>query len=87
MLREILPKCGLVVSEKGNLSEVSKAKLAAAQPLPKAFELQCLPLVAGMQVLCKPKILPIKSAHVERLEQLAKAAMEGPESKQQEEKE
>ena len=37
---EVLPKAGLVYSEKGNLSEV----------------------------LCKPKIMPIKSVSLERLE-------------------
>ena len=48
-LHEVLPKSGLVYSEKGNLSEV----------------------------LCKPKIMPIKSASLEKLEQMeakAKAA-------------
>lgn len=42
----MLPKAGLVYSEKGNLSEV----------------------------LCKPKIMPIKSVTLERLEQLEKEA-------------
>ena len=39
-LHEVLPKAGLVYSEKGNLSEV----------------------------LCKPKIMPIKSMSLEKLE-------------------
>ena len=39
-LQEVLPKAGLVYSEKGNLSEV----------------------------LCKPKIMPIKSITLEKLE-------------------
>jgi len=39
-LHEVLPKAGLVYSEKGNLSEV----------------------------LCKPKIMPIKSTSLEKLE-------------------
>ncbi|CAK0863134.1 unnamed protein product, partial [Prorocentrum cordatum] len=39
---EVLPKAGLVYSEKGNLSEV----------------------------LCKPKIMPIKSSALERIEQM-----------------
>ena len=42
ILSEVLPKAGLVYSEKGNLNEV----------------------------LCKPKILPIKSATMVRLEEL-----------------
>jgi len=47
VLQEVLPKAGLVYSEKGNLSEV----------------------------LCKPKIMPIKSVTLEKLEQMeAKAA-------------
>jgi len=49
-IAEILPKAGLVYSEKGNLSEV----------------------------LCKPKIMPIKSAelmHLEAMEQAASSAM------------
>ena len=46
MIQEVLPKAGLVYSEKGNLSEV----------------------------LCKPKIMPIKSVTLERLEQLEKEA-------------
>jgi hypothetical protein len=43
-LLEVLPKAGLVYSEKGNLSEV----------------------------LCKPKIMPIKSPSLEKLEQMEK---------------
>ena len=52
VVQEILPKAGLVYSEKGNLSEV----------------------------LCKPKILPIKStamAKLEAMEAEAAAAAEG----------
>ena len=41
-LTEVLPKAGLVYSEKGNLSEV----------------------------LCKPKIMPIKSMTLEKLESM-----------------
>ena len=41
---QILPKAGLVYSEKGNLSEV----------------------------LCKPKIMPIKSSTLEQIEQMEK---------------
>eukprot|EP00392_Amoebophrya_sp_AT5.2_P011242 g11317.t1 len=40
VINEILPKAGLVYSEKGNLSEV----------------------------LCKPKIMPLKSATLQKLE-------------------
>lgn len=43
-LQEVLPKAGLVVSEKGNLAEV----------------------------LCKPKLLPLKSITLEKLEQMEK---------------
>ena len=46
ILQEVLPKAGLVYSEKGNLSEV----------------------------LCKPKIMPIKSITLEKLEQMEAAA-------------
>ena len=46
VLQEVLPKAGLVYSEKGNLSEV----------------------------LCKPKIMPIKSITLEKLEQMEAAA-------------
>ena len=50
-LQEVLPKAGLVYSEKGNLSEV----------------------------LCKPKIMPIKSMTLEKLEELeAQAAKAQP---------
>ena len=48
-LHEVLPKSGLVYSEKGNLSEV----------------------------LCKPKIMPIKSASLEKLEQMEAKAKAG----------
>lgn len=41
-LQEVLPKAGLVVSEKGQLTEV----------------------------LCKPKILPLKSVTLERIQQM-----------------
>lgn len=41
-IHEVLPKAGLVYSEKGNLSEV----------------------------LCKPKIMPIKSTSLQKLEEL-----------------
>ena len=41
-LQEVLPKAGLVYSEKGNLSEV----------------------------LCKPKIMPIKSVTLEKIEEM-----------------
>lgn len=43
-LQEVLPKAGLVVSEKGNLAEA----------------------------LCKPKLLPLKSITLEKLEQMEK---------------
>eukprot|EP00227_Mantoniella_beaufortii_P004044 CAMPEP_0197614784 /NCGR_PEP_ID=MMETSP1326-20131121/59698_1 /TAXON_ID=1155430 /ORGANISM="Genus nov. species nov., Strain RCC2288" /LENGTH=74 /DNA_ID=CAMNT_0043183661 /DNA_START=677 /DNA_END=901 /DNA_ORIENTATION=+ len=45
-ITEVLPKAGLVYSEKGNLSEV----------------------------LSKPKIMPLKSVTLERIEQMEKAA-------------
>ena len=47
-LQEILPKAGLVYSEKGALSEI----------------------------LCKPKILPIKSVSLQKLEEMEKKAKE-----------
>jgi BBSome-interacting protein 1 len=46
VLQEVLPKVGLVYSEKGNLSEV----------------------------LCKPKIMPIKSITLEKMEEMERAA-------------
>lgn len=46
LLKEILPKAGLVYSEKGNLSEV----------------------------LCKPKIMAIKSPSLVKLEEMEKVA-------------
>lgn len=50
VLKEVLPKTGLVFSEKSALNEV----------------------------LCKPKIIPIKSLALEKLERLQKAANEAP---------
>ena len=47
-LQEVLPKAGLVYSEKGTLSEV----------------------------LCKPKILPIKSVSLQKIEEMGKKAKE-----------
>ena len=44
VLQEVLPKAGLVYSEKGNLSEV----------------------------LCKPKVMAIKSPSLEKLEEMEK---------------
>ena len=49
-LTEVLPKAGLVYSEKGNLSEV----------------------------LCKPKIMPIKSLTLEKIEDLEAQAARQP---------
>ena len=46
ILQEVLPKAGLVYSEKGNLSEV----------------------------LCKPKIMPIKSSVLQKLEEMESQA-------------
>ena len=48
MLREVLPKSGLVYSERGGLTET----------------------------LCKPKIMPLKSAVLEQLERLEQASLE-----------
>ncbi|CEG38705.1 protein [Plasmopara halstedii] len=45
-IQEVLPKTGLVYSERGNLTEV----------------------------LCKPKIMPIKSATLLRIEEIDKQA-------------
>ena len=50
LLQEVLPKAGLVYSEKGNLSEV----------------------------LCKPKIMPIKSITLEKIEDMEAAAARQP---------
>ena len=50
ILQEVLPKAGLVYSEKGNLSEV----------------------------LCKPKIMPIKSLTLEKIEDMEAAAARQP---------
>ncbi len=46
MLQEVLPKAGLVYSERGNLSEI----------------------------LCKPKIMPIKSLTLMQIEEMEKQA-------------
>ncbi|ETV76775.1 hypothetical protein H257_09232 [Aphanomyces astaci] len=46
MLQEVLPKAGLVYSERGNLSEV----------------------------LCKPKLMPIKSLSLVQIEEIEKQA-------------
>eukprot|EP00967_Tisochrysis_lutea_P136227 scaffold242710_cov37-Tisochrysis_lutea.AAC.1 len=46
ILQEVLPKAGLVYSERGNLTEV----------------------------LCKPKILPIKSVTLEKIEEMERTA-------------
>eukprot|EP00232_Nephroselmis_pyriformis_P022137 CAMPEP_0182865018 /NCGR_PEP_ID=MMETSP0034_2-20130328/7472_1 /TAXON_ID=156128 /ORGANISM="Nephroselmis pyriformis, Strain CCMP717" /LENGTH=72 /DNA_ID=CAMNT_0024997299 /DNA_START=322 /DNA_END=540 /DNA_ORIENTATION=- len=55
-LQEVLPKAGLVYSEKGNLSEV----------------------------LCKPKIMALKSVTLEQLEEMERMAaqmrMQNPEN-------
>ena len=50
LLQEVLPKAGLVYSEKGNLSEV----------------------------LCKPKIMPIKSLTLEKIEDMEAQAARQP---------
>jgi BBSome-interacting protein 1 len=47
-LHEVLPKSGLVYSERGSLTEI----------------------------LCKPKILPLKSVVLEQLEKIERAAVE-----------
>ena len=49
VINEILPKAGLVYSEKGNLSEV----------------------------LCKPKIMPLKSATLKQMEAIEKGRQGG----------
>jgi len=46
LIKEVLPKSGLVYSEKGGLAEI----------------------------LCKPKILPLKSAVLEQLQRIEQAA-------------
>eukprot|EP00939_MAST-03C_sp_MAST-3C-sp1_P002677 g2677.t1 len=48
-MKAILPKSGIVYSEKGNLTEV----------------------------LCKPKIMPIKSVSLEKLEELDRKLRKG----------
>jgi len=50
MISEVLPKSGLVYSEKGSLSEI----------------------------LCKPKIMPIKSASLQRMEEKLRQARAQP---------
>jgi len=57
-LHEVLPKAGLVYSEKGSLSEV----------------------------LCKPKIMPLKSITLERIEQMEKEALALQEERQAQER-
>ncbi len=48
-IQEVLPKAGLVVSEKGNLTEI----------------------------LCKPKIMPLKSITLQKLEEMEVRPREG----------
>lgn len=55
-IQEVLPKAGLVYSEKGNLGET----------------------------LCKPKLVPLKSVTLARLEEMEKKAAEVLEQQQQE---
>lgn len=56
-ITEVLPKAGLVYSEKGNLSEV----------------------------LSKPKIMPLKSVTLERIEEMEKQAAQLTETMMQQE--
>ena len=53
-LREVIPKSGLVYSERGGLAEV----------------------------LCKPKVLPLKSAVLERIKAIERATEEQQEQQQ-----
>lgn len=48
-MQEVLPKAGLVVSEKGNLTEI----------------------------LCKPKIMPLKSITLQKLEEMEVSLCKG----------
>ena len=48
LLSEVLPKAGLVYSEKGNLSEL----------------------------LCKPKLMPLKSVSMQKIEQMEQRMQE-----------
>eukprot|EP00823_Brevimastigomonas_motovehiculus_P002522 TRINITY_DN1538_c0_g1_i3.p1 TRINITY_DN1538_c0_g1~~TRINITY_DN1538_c0_g1_i3.p1 ORF type:complete len:141 (-),score=21.67 TRINITY_DN1538_c0_g1_i3:253-675(-) len=54
-LHEVLPKVGLVYSEKGNLSEI----------------------------LCKPKIMPIKSMTLQKIEEMDREAKKRAQAQQQ----
>ena len=55
LLSEVLPKAGLVYSEKGNLSEL----------------------------LCKPKLMPLKSVSMQKIEQMEQRMQEKLKQQQQ----
>lgn len=80
-LQEVLPRSGLLVSEKGQLTEVSRRKLNSVGGCCLPLQLQqrlrqsaaaCCRMLTPqrMQVLCKPKILPLKSVTLEKLEEM-----------------
>lgn len=78
-VHEILPKSGLVVSEKGQLTEVTPGSITNRDMNVRAApcvrrqhgDSQCLSRVrCWLQVLCKPKILPLKSVTLEKLEDM-----------------
>ena len=90
-IKEVLPRSGLVYTEKGNLREVRTADGAAFAPGRRAtpFLLAALtpqgpprappnlPVLGRRptKVLCKPKLMPIRSRHLDRMEQIL--GMEG----------
>lgn len=61
-------------SERGNLSEVRARALCAERG--RAWSQRCAAPAPSprAQVLCKPKILPIKSVTLEKLEEMEKQA-------------
>ncbi|NWR89828.1 BBIP1 protein, partial [Furnarius figulus] len=71
-LREVLPKHG-TVSAAGPARLGSARPGAHTQPFSPAGQLSVED--AAAMVLCKPKILPLKSVSLEKLEKLQRAAL------------
>ena len=88
-LQEILPKSGLVVSEKGQLTEVHLSLILSSSPGRPSSASSCFghsdvnahPQVhvsewISFQVFCKPKILPLKSVTLQKLEEMEKLMLD-----------
>ncbi|NXB82056.1 BBIP1 protein, partial [Donacobius atricapilla] len=71
-LREVLPKQGT----GGQHRPALPARRAARSPPSSPFAGQLSVEDTATMVLCKPKILPLKSVSLEKLEKLQRAALE-----------